>query len=239
MICKSNNLDYLKLGLSQPHYGQVWGWSPTLGKVRDLESLGIWSPKGLPNFQSSTTRPKTPRIGVFLVSLERSWNVDIENGLALVIWTSAARVMGKRRAGSQTDNLTPDHKKSGIDLFPTSDSSVQHGVGKISTRATTLVQTSLRLDSTVGSYGRSKFWESSWDNFGTPFRESQQNVPFGCSLHYELQRILHGGRWWLPPSPGRGESCVSKCPSLVPTPKGVPNAKLTSCGWFWMQIHTS
>jgi hypothetical protein len=30
----------------------------------------------------------------------------------------------------------------------------------------------------------------------------------------------------------RDESCVSKCPWLVPTPKGVPNAKLTSCGWF-------
>ncbi len=24
--------------LSQPHFGQVWGWSPTLGKVGDLES---------------------------------------------------------------------------------------------------------------------------------------------------------------------------------------------------------
>ncbi len=32
--------------------------------------------------------------------------------------------------------------------------------------------------------------ESCRDNFGTPFRESQQNVPFGCSLHGELQRIL-------------------------------------------------
>jgi hypothetical protein len=82
--------------LSQPHFGQVWGWSPTLGKVES------WSPPGLPNVQSSTARVKTPRIGVFLVSLERSWNVDIENGLALAIRTSAAQVMGKRRAGSQT-----------------------------------------------------------------------------------------------------------------------------------------
>jgi hypothetical protein len=89
--------------LSQPHFGQVWGWSPTLPK------LGIWSPPGLPNVQSSTERPKTPRIEVFLVSLERSWSVDIENGLALVIWTSVAQVMGKRRTGSQTGSLTPDH----------------------------------------------------------------------------------------------------------------------------------
>jgi len=26
--------------LSQPHFGQVWGWSPTPGKVGDLESSG-------------------------------------------------------------------------------------------------------------------------------------------------------------------------------------------------------
>jgi hypothetical protein len=70
------------------------------------------------------------------------------------------------------------------------------------------------------------------DNFGTPTWESREFVPFGCSLHRELQSILYGGRWWLPPSPGCGESCVSKCPWLVPTPKGVPNAKLTSRGWF-------
>jgi len=37
-----------------------------------------------------------------------------------------------------------------------------------------------------------------------------EKVPFGCSLRRELQRILYGGRWWLPPSPGRGESSESK-----------------------------
>jgi hypothetical protein len=26
--------------LSQPYFGQVWGWSPTLGKCEDLESSG-------------------------------------------------------------------------------------------------------------------------------------------------------------------------------------------------------
>jgi hypothetical protein len=26
--------------MSQPYFGQVWGWSPTLGKVGDLESSG-------------------------------------------------------------------------------------------------------------------------------------------------------------------------------------------------------
>jgi hypothetical protein len=95
----------------------LFGWptwpifcrNPTLakcgGEAQHLEKVRIWSPPGLFNVQSSTARPKTPRIGVFLVSLERSWSVDIENGLALAIWTFVAQVMGKRRAGS----LTPDH----------------------------------------------------------------------------------------------------------------------------------
>jgi hypothetical protein len=60
-----------------------------------------------------------------------------------------------------------------------------------------------------------------WDSFGTPPWESREKEPFGCSLHGELQSILYGGRWWLPPSPSCGESSVSKCPWLVPRPKGV------------------
>jgi hypothetical protein len=62
--------------------------------------------------------------------------------------------------------------------------------------------------------------------------KSREFVPFGCSLRDQPQIILYGGRWWLPPSSGRGESCVSKCPWQIPTPKGVPNAKLTRFGWF-------
>jgi hypothetical protein len=46
------------------------------------------------------------------------------------------------------------------------------------------------------------------DSFRTPTWESREKKPFGCSLGGELQSILYGGRWWLPPSPGRGEFCV-------------------------------
>jgi hypothetical protein len=72
-----------------------------------------------------------------------------------------------------------------------------------------------------------------WDSFGTPTWESREKEPFRCSSRGELQRILYGGRWWLPPSPGRGEFCVSKCPWLIPTPKGVPECKLTL---LWMVL---
>jgi len=45
---------------------------------------------------------------------------------------------------------------------------------------------------------------------GSPSRDSFEKVPFGCSPRRELQRILYGGRWWLPPSLGRGELSESK-----------------------------
>jgi hypothetical protein len=35
-------------------------------------------------------------------------------------------------------------------------------------------------------------------------------MPFGCGLHGEAQNILLRGRWWLPPSLGRVESCESE-----------------------------
>ncbi len=44
---------------------------------------------------------------------------------------------------------------------------MRHAVGKISTRATTSVQTSSRSKSAVESYGGSKFRESRRDKFGT------------------------------------------------------------------------
>jgi hypothetical protein len=48
------------------------------------------------------------------------------------------------------------------------------------------------------------------DSFGTPPWESRDKKPFGCRCHGEAQRILYGGSWWLPPSPGHGESCESR-----------------------------
>jgi hypothetical protein len=50
--------------------------NPTLakcgGEAQHLEKLEVGSLPGLPNVQSSTAGGKTPRIRVFLMSLERS-----------------------------------------------------------------------------------------------------------------------------------------------------------------------
>jgi hypothetical protein len=48
------------------------------------------------------------------------------------------------------------------------------------------------------------------DSFRTPLWESREKVPSGCKCGGEAQRILYGGRWWLPSSSGRGESNESK-----------------------------
>jgi hypothetical protein len=80
--------------------------------------------------------------------------------------------------------------KVGIDLFPTSAAEVRHGVGKLSTRATTLIQTSSRSELGARSYGSPKSRESKpgqfRDSFGTPPWESWEKKPFGCSLCAEL-----------------------------------------------------
>jgi hypothetical protein len=48
------------------------------------------------------------------------------------------------------------------------------------------------------------------DSFGTPPWESREKAPLGCGSREVMQRILYEGRWWLPPSSGRGESSESK-----------------------------
>ncbi len=69
------NVNLSNYGLSHV-FKSVTCRNPTLakcgGEAQHLEKVRIWSPPGLPNVQSSTEKPKTPCIGVFLVSLERS-----------------------------------------------------------------------------------------------------------------------------------------------------------------------
>jgi hypothetical protein len=82
------------------------------GNVRmklTLPKLGLGSFLGLLKLQRSMAGVKTPHIEVFFISLESYWSVDVEYGLALAIWISAAQVMAKRRVESQTASLTPDH----------------------------------------------------------------------------------------------------------------------------------
>jgi hypothetical protein len=194
---------------------------PSVKMKLTLPKLGTWSPPGLPKTQSLISGVKTPRIGVFLISLERSWSVDVQNGLAWVIWTYVAQVMGKRRAGSQIGNLIPNHKKSGIHPIPTCDGEVQHNIRNLLRRTTRLVQTSSRLEVGARSYDGPKSRESKPGQF----QDSTLGVPgqkatWAWAQWSNAENTIWGkvvaspefGPWWL--------KWVQGCPWLVPTPKG-------------------
>ncbi len=66
------------------------------------------------------------------------------------------------------------------------------------------------------------------DNFGTSLWESRDKKPFGCRCRGQTQRILYEGRWWLPPSPGRGESSESMLPAACPNTKSDSKCELTN-----------
>jgi hypothetical protein len=54
----------------------------------------------------------------------------------LDIWNTS---YDQKKGGSRTASLTPNHKKSGIDLIYLAAGVVPHIVGKLSTRATTFL----------------------------------------------------------------------------------------------------
>jgi len=74
-----------------------------------LPKMGTWESFGIPETSKLNCQGQTPCLEVFFISLEKYQSVDVENGLAWAICTSTAQVMGKRKARSQTGNLTPNH----------------------------------------------------------------------------------------------------------------------------------
>jgi hypothetical protein len=60
--------------LSQPYFGQVWGWSPTLGKSEDLESFGTPECSELNNKAQNTSHwGVLDVIGKVLERRDRKW----------------------------------------------------------------------------------------------------------------------------------------------------------------------
>jgi len=69
---------------------------------------------------------------------------------------------------------------------------------------------------------------SNRDSFETPSWESRDKKPFGCRCRGEAQRILYGGRWWLPLSSGCDESSEFVLPMACPSTQGAPKCELTT-----------
>jgi hypothetical protein len=176
---------------------------PSVRMKLTLPKLGTWSPPGLPKTQSLMAGVKTPCIRVFLVSLERSWSLDVQNGLTWVIWTSSAQVMGKRKAGSQTGSRESTRSRRALGEC---DMALESSRGELPDWFRPHLDRRLGREVMMAQSLRSP----NRDSFETPLWESRDKEPLGCGRGGATQRILYGGRWWLPPSPGRGESSESK-----------------------------
>jgi hypothetical protein len=225
---------YIGIIMSQPYFGQVWGWSPTLGKSEDLESFGTpeclefdnkaqntshWGVLGVIGKVLKCRYRKWPRIGHLNIcspsygqkkGRESNWQFDSR---PLKVWNRPLPDLRIESAIRHWKDLDEGYK-FGLDLV------------------------AIRLRS--WELWAPKVWGlhpgQFRDNFGTPTWESREKEPFGYSLSGASQRILYGGRWWLPPNPGHGVSCGPKCPWLVPTPKGVSECELTTSWFVLMQI---
>jgi hypothetical protein len=170
-----------------------------------LPKCGLGSPPGLPKIQSSIAGVKTPCLEVFFTPLEKFWSVDVENGLAWTIQTFSTQVMYERRAESQTTIKSRELTRPPC-VQVECDTPLESSQGDI--QVCFRPHPNWRFEQGVMS------WQSprspNRDSFGTPPWESREKVPFECRCDRVMQRILYGGRWWLPPSPGRGEFCESK-----------------------------
>jgi hypothetical protein len=172
-----------------------------------LPKLRLRSPPRLPKLQSSITGVKTPCIGVFFIPLEKYQSVDIENGLAWAIWHLKHRLWQKERPGVKLAVWLPN-TKSRESTWPRCvqvECNTPLGSSRGEQQFCFKPHPNHRSERRIMT---SQSPESlNWDNFRTPPWESRDKKPFGCGCHGEAQNILYGGRWWLPPSSGCGESC--------------------------------
>jgi len=198
-------------------------------------NLGLGSPLGLSKFQSSIAGVKTLHIGMFFISSKSYWSVDGENGLAWAIWTFAAQVMEKRKAGSQIGNLTPNHQKSGIDPTPMCVGEMKHTFGKLSKRATSLLQTSSQSEVWAKSYDRSKSRESKSGQFrdsslGVPGQKAiRMCMPWRGTKYTIWGKVVaspESGPWWV--------KWVQVSLWLVLTPKRCRMSSNPFVSWIWM-----
>jgi hypothetical protein len=185
--------------VSQPHFGISVRMRLTLPKV------GKWSPLGFPKILSSIAGVKSPCIWLYLVSLESSWSVDVQYGLDEPFGHIKPKLWTKEGPGVKLAVWLPTTKSQESTfswrLLKECDMVLESSLWELQLwfrpRSNRILQLRDMSSQSPGTL--------TWDNFETPPWESREKEPFGCSLRGELQSILYGGRWWLPPSSGRGE----------------------------------
>jgi hypothetical protein len=86
---------------------RVWRNEPPHSQVSS--HFGSWTPNRLLNLERAIARGQPHLIEEFFITLESSWNLDVQNGFAWFICVIKTQVMAKRRVGNQIANLTFDY----------------------------------------------------------------------------------------------------------------------------------
>jgi hypothetical protein len=179
------------------------------GSVRECEGIGPHIPKGTPtlgigvlvDFQMfiewlQGSKPNGLKSSLYHLKILKHRCLKWSCIIHLDIWNTS---YGQKKAGNQIDSLIPDHWKSGID-------SIWHIVGKLLTRATTLLQTSSQSDVCMQSCGPPKSWESQlWQFWDSHLGVSRQNVIWMWAswrgVEYTIRKkVLASSKselWWV------------------------------------------
>jgi len=170
--------------MSQPHFGQVWGWSPTLGKVRDLESSGTLECSELDSKAQNTLHWGV--LGVIGKVLNRKYGKWPRIGHSDICSPSYGQKKGRE------SNWQFDSRPLKVENRPFPDVAL----GSATWRWKDLDEGyNFGWDLVAIGLHNQELWPSKvpgvqLGQFRDSIRESQQNVPFGCSLGDKLQKIL-------------------------------------------------
>jgi hypothetical protein len=182
--------------------------------------MRLKSPSGLPKIQSSIVGIKTPRLEVFFIPLKRSWSKmgshEPFGHLQHKLW-SKKRPVVKLTIWLPTTKSWESTRPQCVQVECNMSLKSSQGELQVCFRP----HPNQRSEQEVMNAQSPE--SPNWDSFGTPLWESREKEPFGCRCGGVMQRILYGGRWWLPLSPGRGESSESVLPVACPSTKVLKN----------------
>jgi hypothetical protein len=197
--------------LSQPYFGQVWGWSPTLGKSEDLESFGTPECSELDSKAQNTSHWGV--LGVIGKVLKRRYRkcpriVDLDicspsYGQKIWLPTTKSRESTRSRWPIRECDTPLERYRRGLQLrfIPRRDPRSGRGV----------MPSQSPGSPEPGHVGG--------------FRDSNLGVPGICVIWMWVRRSIAEytiGSMVVAYSRARGVVCPSEseCPWLVPTPKG-------------------
>jgi hypothetical protein len=210
--------------MSQPYFGQVWGWSPTLGKSEDLESSGTPECSELNSKAQNTSHWGV--LGVIEKVLKRRYRKWPRIGHLNICSPSYGQKKGRE------SNWQFDSRPLKVGNRPLPDLRLESAIRRCKDLdegykfGSDLVAIKLRSREVWAP----KVPGLHPGQFSGQFRDSDPGVPGKSDIQAWVPRSVteytigeYGGG--ILPSPGRGES---KCPWLVPTPKGVLECELTT-----------